>query len=259
MYLHCEVNKLSETLRRKARHRFRMLHRLWDFTDNLLLLYGQRHSQGQRFFLSHIHHNLKDTVALQRTASAKVVKRWQNSKWHILQIDFPRSVRKGNAYTLHLVPLTHHRNEGKESWQKQPKLLQDKKTEAVLLHYSIKLFCSFVLSRWIFTKRGGKNQKTLSHHFISVQVSTVSLSFWFHMLLCKKELHTSATEDSSKFVSFICTSPVQSTAAANFSWFFPPVHMKPRDLAVWNLLPWKGKWDSKYEYGNLFPLMHPPY
>ena len=50
--------------------------------------------------------NLKDVLLLLRTGSAKVVRRWQNSKQNILQIDFPGSVRKGNVYTLYLTPLT---------------------------------------------------------------------------------------------------------------------------------------------------------
>lgn len=40
------------------------------------------------------------------------------------------------------------------------------------------------------------------------------------MLLCKKELHRSATENCKKFYNFTCTSPVQITATANFSWAF---------------------------------------
>lgn len=57
--------------------------------------------------------NHKDVSALLRTDSAKVVRRWQNSKRNILQINSPRSVRKGNVYMLYLIPLPQHRNEEK--------------------------------------------------------------------------------------------------------------------------------------------------
>lgn len=67
-------------------------------------------------------------------------------------------------------------------------------------------------------KKNPNRKRTLTHHFIFVQVFTVSLSFWLHML-CKKELYRSATEDSRKFLYVICTNPVQITVSANFSWF----------------------------------------
>lgn len=78
-----------------------------------------------------------------------------------------------------------------------------------------------------------ERKRTLPHHFIFVEVFTVSLSFWFHMLLCKKELHRSPTEDSTKFLYFICTGPAQITVTANFSCFLY--------LYTWN---WKISWSE---------------
>ena len=75
--------------------------------------------------------NLKDELALLRTDSAKVVRRWQNGKWNILQINLPRSVRKGNVYTLYATEMRE---------RKQTTVPQDKKTGAVLQHSPTKLF-----------------------------------------------------------------------------------------------------------------------
>lgn len=104
----------------------------------------------------------------------------------------------------------------------QPKLHQDKKMQAVLQHSPDKTLLILCISRWISMRQKTQSSPTI----FFVEVFTVSLPFWFHMLLCKKELCRSATEDSRKFLYFMCTSPVWITVTANLSWFF--------NLYTWN-------------------------